>query len=80
MPRPFRPEDERDVEPRVVVERDRLDEDRLVPLLFRRVGVVCLLATVPVTLPTVTDSGAEPARIGRPRPEKRAFPSVTKRA
>jgi len=43
---------------RLGVDRPR-DPERLAPL-ERRAEVVCLLATVSATLPTVTDSGAEP--------------------
>ncbi len=58
-----------DPDPRLADERDPLVDDRLV--LLRRVAVFCLLATVPVTLPTVADSGAEPSR-GRARPAPEA--------
>jgi len=43
---------------RLGVDRPR-DPERLARL-ERRAEVVCLLATVSATLPTVTDSGAEP--------------------
>ena len=58
-----------DPDPRLADERDPRVADRLV--LLRWVGVVCLLATVPVTLPTVADGGAEPPLEGPFRRRKR---------